>query len=132
MQDAIPQGAGRPPPSADFRRVTVVGPCASGKTTLVTALQSAGYDAHASGQEHSEIASLWQRANPDVLIALDVSIEVVRERRGESWPEWLHDLQVKRLATANAAADLRLDSGAMDAPAMIAAALAFLKRTAGA
>jgi hypothetical protein len=81
---------------------------------------------------HTENASLWVPASTDVHIALDLFIEVLRERRGESWPEWLHDLQVKRLAAANAAADLRLDSGAMDAPAMIAAALAFLKRTAGA
>ncbi|MCC7024934.1 MAG: hypothetical protein IT338_19040 [Thermomicrobiales bacterium] len=131
MQEMIPASAGRIPSATDPRRIAVVGPCASGKTTLVNGLRAAGYDAHASGQEHSEIAALWQRGDPDVLIALEVSIEVVRERRGESWPEWLHDLQLRRLTTANSAADLVIDSGAVSASQMVSEAIDFLEQSAG-
>src|SRR5688500_18415442 len=81
-------------------KIVVVGPCAAGKSTLVSALRALGYDAHVSGQEHSEIATLWQHSQPDVLIALAVDISAVRDRRGGPWPEWLHDLQVRRLAAA--------------------------------
>ena len=83
--------------SAASGKIVVVGPCAAGKSTLVAALRALGYDAHVSGQEHSEIATLWQRSQPDVLIALDVDITAVRDRRGGPWPEWLHDLQVRHI-----------------------------------
>jgi hypothetical protein len=107
----------------------VVGPCASGKSTLVAALRKLGYDAHVSGQEHSEIASLWQRSRPDVLIALDADIAAVRARRGWSWPEWLHDLQVRRLRRARNAADVRIDTSALNPEAVAGLVLSFLQRT---
>ena len=106
----------------------VVGPCAAGKSTLVTALRALGYDAHVSGQEHSEIATLWQHSHPDVLIALDVDISAVRNRRGGSWPEWLHDLQVRRLAAASRAADLAIDTTTLSTHAVVARVLAYLER----
>jgi chloramphenicol 3-O-phosphotransferase len=112
---------------SDPRRIVVVGPCAAGKSTLVSALQSLGYDARASGQEHSEIPTLWQHAQPDVLIVLDVDIGAVRERRGGPWPEWLHDLQVKRLAAASAAADLAIDTTAHSAQTVIERVVAYLE-----
>ncbi|MGH2615336.1 MAG: hypothetical protein ACRDJC_08860 [Thermomicrobiales bacterium] len=105
----------------------MTGPCAAGKTTLVDALQTRGYDAHVSGQEHSEIASLWQRLEPDVLIVLNVDIVAVRQRRGENWPEWLHDLQVKRLETAAHAADLTVDTTELDPEDLVARVVAFLE-----
>jgi chloramphenicol 3-O-phosphotransferase len=117
----------RPPP--DRPRIVVVGPCASGKSTLVAALQELGYDAHVSGQEHSEIASLWQRSRPDVLIALDADIGAVRARRGWSWPEWLHAVQLRRLRAASTAADLRLDTSALTQEAVANLVLAYLQRT---
>src|SRR3954465_4528610 len=89
---------GVPAAQAESRKIVVVGPCAAGKSTLVSALRGLGYDAHVSGQEHSEIATLWQHSKPDVLIALDADITAVRDRRGGSWPEWLHNLQVRRAA----------------------------------
>ena len=69
--------------SAESRKIVVVGPCAAGKSTLVTALRELGYDAHVSGQEHSEIAMLWQHSQPDVLIALGG-----RYWRGTRSPRW--------------------------------------------
>jgi chloramphenicol 3-O-phosphotransferase len=114
--------------STESRKIVVVGPCASGKSTLVSALQALGYDAHVSGQEHSEITTLWQHSLPDVLIALDVDISAVRDRRGDSWPEWLHDLQVRRLASASRAADLAIDTSMLSAQAVVARVVAFLER----
>jgi chloramphenicol 3-O-phosphotransferase len=110
------------------RKIVVVGPCAAGKSTLVTALRELGYDAHVSGQEHSEIATLWQRSDPDVLIALDVDISAVRARRGGSWPEWLHDQQVRRLAAAARAADLAIDTSALSPQAVIDRVVAYLQQ----
>jgi adenylate kinase family enzyme len=109
-------------------RIVVVGPCAAGKSTLVTALRAFGYDAHVSGQEHSEIAMLWQHSQPDVLIALDVDITAVRDRRDDSWPEWLHDLQVRRLAAASRAADLTVDTTTLSAQAVVARVVAYLEQ----
>jgi ATPase subunit of ABC transporter with duplicated ATPase domains len=114
--------------TTDARKIVVVGPCAAGKSTLVSALRVLGYDAHVSGQEHSEIAMLWQHLEPDVLIALDVDITAVRDRRGDSWPEWLHDLQVRRLAAASRAADLTIDTSLLSTEAVIARVVAYLER----
>src|SRR5688572_10542140 len=112
----------------ESRKIVVVGPCAAGKSTLVSALRAFGYHAHVSGQEHSEIPTLWQRSQPDVLIALDVEITAVRDRRGDSWPEWLHDLQVRRLAAASHAADLNIDTTMLSTQAVIARVVAYLER----
>src|SRR5687767_8947977 len=113
---------------AESRKIVVVGPCASGKSTLVAALRALGYDAHVSGQEHSEIATLWQHSQPDVLIALDVDITAVRDRRGDSWPEWLHDLQVQRLAGASRAANLAIDTTTLSPQTVVDRVVAYLER----
>ena len=118
-----------PTASTQSRKIVVVGPCAAGKSTLVSALRALGYDAHVSSQEHSEISTLWQHSQPDVLIALDVDISAVRDRRGESWPEWLHNLQVRRLAAASRSADLAIDTSRLSAQAVIARAVAYLERS---
>jgi GTPase SAR1 family protein len=113
--------------SVDSRKIVVVGPCAAGKTTLVAALRALGYDARVSGQEHSEIPTLWQLSHPDVLIVLDVDIAAVRDRRGRQWPEWLHDVQVQRLDAASKAADLAIDTSALRAQAVVDRVVAFLE-----
>ena len=108
-------------------RVVVVGPCASGKTTLVTALRAHGYDAAVSAQEHSAIPRLWQRSDPDVLIALVANIDAVRERRDAAWPGWLHDVQEERLANAQDAADLVIDTSDLGADEVAERAIHFLE-----
>ena len=115
---------------ADRRRIVVVGPCASGKSTLTTALRHLGYDAHVCGQEHSAIADLWQRAGPDVLIALEIDLPTLRWRRGGSWPTALYAAQRRRLAPAVAVADLVLDSGALTKEMVVARADEWLRRSA--
>jgi chloramphenicol 3-O-phosphotransferase len=115
--------------STESRKVVVVGPCAAGKSTLVTALRALGYDAHVSGQEHSEIATLWQHSEPDVLIALHVDISAVRARRDDGWPEWLHDLQVQRLAAASRAANLAIDTSVLSPQSVVDRVVAYLQRS---
>lgn len=117
-----------PAGSTESKKIVVVGPCAAGKSTLVAALRALGYDAHVSGQEHSEIATLWQHSQPDVLIALDVDISAVRDRRGGTWPEWLHDLQVQRLASASRAASLTIDTTALSPQGVVDRVVAYLER----
>lgn len=101
-------------------RIVVVGPCASGKSTLVSRLRERGYDAHAVAQEHSAVRDLWSRKNPDALIALDVSLEEVRNRRSPDWLEAVYERQHERLAAAYAAADLTIDTAEHDADGVLA------------
>lgn len=112
----------------DQRLVVVVGPCASGKSTLVAGLRRLGYRAMVCGQEHSEIPTLWRHAAPDVVVALEVDLPTLRRRRGEEWPEWLYRVQRDRLRAATAAADLRLDTSTLDRDAVLARVTAGLER----
>jgi len=73
-------------------RIVVVGPCGSGKTTLVEALRELGYEARECVQEHSHVADMWRRiSRPDVLIFLGISLESVqrelRPARCDRWPD---------------------------------------------
>ncbi len=94
-------------------RVTVVGPCAAGKSTLVARLRARGYDAHAVAQEHSGVPYLWQLSEPDLLLFLDADRATIDARRGYEWPAAIDDAQQTRLAHARAHADLYLDSSAL-------------------
>jgi hypothetical protein len=109
-------------------RIVVVGPCASGKSTLVSGLRANGYDARAAGQEHSEIPTLWRHlGEPDYVIALAVDLPTIRRRRGDrQWPAWLYALQQRRLRQAVAAASLVIDTTEHDAGGVLDEALAGL------
>lgn len=108
-------------------RVAVVGHCASGKTTLVSALRKHGYDAYAVAQEHSGVTWLWRHSEPDVLIYLDVPLATVRQRRGEEWPQVVYDAQETRLADARAHAHLVLDTSREGSAEAVAHAVSFLE-----
>jgi len=108
-------------------RITVVGHCAAGKSTLVGALRRNGYDAHAVAQEHSGITWLWRHSASDVLIYLDVPLATVRARRGAEWPQAVYDAQERRLTDARTHANLVLDSSTESIAAMTARAIAFLR-----
>lgn len=112
-------------------RVVVVGPCGSGKTTLVSGLRARGIDAMVSGQEHSEIPTLWRHGSPDILIALTVDLATVRRRRGAEWPDAIFQAQLRRLADAMAAADVVLDAAQLDANGVLARAVDALRGIAG-
>lgn len=114
---------------ADSRKIAVVGPCASGKTTLVDALVARGYRAYAVGQEHSIIRDLWKRRDPEVLIALDLDLDVVRQRRSPTWPAAVYAVQHERLQPAFEAADLLIDTGEHDLESAVGMALELLAST---
>lgn len=127
--DDAPAGSGQPKPEPGAPRVVVVGPCAAGKSTLAEGLRRLGFSAMPVGQEHSEIPSLWQHTDPDVVVALDADLDTIRRRRGEeSWPEWLYLTQQRRLQEAQDAAALRIDTAAMGPDDVLATVAAFLAR----
>ena len=113
--------------------VAVVGPSASGKSTLVTALREAGYNARHVAQEHSYVQDMWRRVvQPDALIYLDVSYDVSRARRPRvRWgPERLEQ-EIERLAHARAHCDLYIDTDDLTPKAVRARAMAFLATVGG-
>lgn len=89
-------------------RIGVVGPCKSGKSTLVRGLQAAGYEAAQIAQEHSFAQRMWQQiANPDVLIYLHCEYET-SVARGLNWLRSEYEDQLPRLTHARKNADLEI------------------------
>lgn len=91
-------------------RIVVVGPCAAGKSTLVTNLRPKGYEIRSCVQEHSYMPDLWKRfSKADVLIYLDAQLPTVarRQQRGD-WTQERLDVQRERLAHARDHCDLYL------------------------
>lgn len=108
--------------------IVVVGPCASGKTTLVNELRRLGYDARVVAQEHSDIHDLWQHPDPSLVIALDVDLETLRRRRSKPhWPESLYRTQRRRLEAAMSVAAARLDTSSLSPMAVLAAATSTIR-----
>jgi hypothetical protein len=91
-------------------RVVVVGPCASGKTTLVGNLRRLGYDIHSCAQEHSGVPRLWKvRCRADVLIFIDAELETIASRQNRTdWTMTRLGAQRKRLADAREHCDFYL------------------------
>lgn len=91
-------------PLAGTRRtggIAIVGPCASGKTTLASRLQALGHPARQIAQEHSYVPDMWQRlSRPDVLIFLDASYETCTARKRLNWTRAEYAEQHRRLAHA--------------------------------
>ena len=108
--------------------VGVLGPCSSGKSTLVGRLRDDGYTVREIRQEHSRVPDMWRRiTNPDILIYLDVTIEcaVVRERLSTPSSWWEHERTV-RLAHARAHCDLYIDTTALSPDEVYRRAAGFL------
>ena len=109
-------------------RVVVVGYCASGKSSVVTALQKQGVDAEAVAQEHSVIRELWNHYRPEKLIFLDVTLEQIRaRRRNPAWPDWIYDLQTERLNGARERADLVVNTAELDLDSVVQLVLNYLE-----
>jgi GTPase SAR1 family protein len=117
----------RPPRISSSPRVAVVGPCASGKSTLVTRLREHGYDAFAVAQEHSAVPALWAHQHPDVVIGLIADLETIRARRGTAWSEAIYRAQMDRLQAAYDAAHVSIDTREADEREMVRRAIAFLE-----
>lgn len=107
-------------------RIGVVGPCKSGKSTLVRGLQQAGYEATQIAQEHSFAPRMWALiAQPDVLVFLDCQYETTLNR-GLNWALAEYEEQRPRLADARAHADLLLATDAAEPGEILQTVLDFL------
>ena len=91
-------------------RIVVVGPCASGKSTLVGNLRPKGYLIRNCAQEHSHVQQLWLRyCRAELLIYLDAGVETIGRRQGRSdWTQARLDEQHRRLADAREQCDFYL------------------------
>jgi len=116
-----------PPPIPG--KIAVVGPCASGKSTLIECLRAYGYDAHQCGQEHSNVPNMWQHlTRPECLIFLDVSPDVALSRREMSHYAMVVHLQQTRLEHARQHADLIINTDPLSPQQVCQAALQFLQK----
>lgn len=111
--------------------IAVVGPCASGKSTLVKSLRQHGYNAREVNQEHSYVPTMWQRlTKPDLLIYLNVSQEAASARRSSEADAAWWDASNQRLQHALRHADLHIETDDLTPGEVLDRALSFLKRQA--
>ena len=116
------------PPSSSNLLVGIVGPCASGKSTLIAGLTRMGYRSRHIAQEHSYVKDMWQRlTNPDILIFLDVAYPTTCQRRKLDWTESDWQEQQNRLSHAKEHADLYLDTNKLSVEEVFNKAIEFLR-----
>lgn len=109
--------------------VVVIGPCASGKSTLVRGLLANGIAARVCAQEHSAVPTLWRHQGRPTLIGLTAQLETIRIRRQPRWSKALYEAQLGRLVDAYANADLVIDTDELSSGAVLREALGFLSRS---
>jgi cytidylate kinase len=111
--------------------IGVVGPCGSGKSTLIAGLEPYGYVCRHIAQEHSYVSSMWQKlTRPDILIFLDASFPVSTARRRLNWKKEDHDEQLRRLTHARQHAHLVIDTDDLTPQQVLQKALDYLQNTA--
>ncbi|MFO7631119.1 MAG: hypothetical protein R6W76_01200 [Caldilinea sp.] len=109
--------------------IKVVGISASGKSTLVTALRAAGWNARPVSQEHSDVPELWKQFGfPRILIYLDNDLEGQQARRPDvEWSAKNLAQERARLQHAHEHADLRLNTAHLTAQQVRELVMAFLR-----
>lgn len=111
--------------------VGVVGPCGSGKSTLIAGLEQNGFACRHIAQEHSYVQAMWQKiAKPDILIFLDASFPISTARRRLTWQKEDHDEQYRRLAHARQHANVVIDTDDLTPQQVLQKVLAYLKNAA--
>ncbi|HAJ35604.1 MAG TPA: hypothetical protein DCL15_07910 [Chloroflexi bacterium] len=108
--------------------IKVVGVSASGKSTLVSWLRAAGWNARPVSQEHSDVQDLWKQFGfPQVLIFLDNDLSGQRARRPDvSWDAQNLEAERRRLRHAYEHADLRLNTSTLSVEQVREVVAAFL------
>ena len=109
-------------------KLTVVGVCSSGKSTLVRTLRERGYNARAVSQEHSYVPHLWQRSKPDVLVYLDASIHTIRGRGRPRWPQSRLDDEHTRLVHARQHCDIYIPTDGLAPEDITSRVLTYLSK----
>ena len=114
------------PPSKPL--IGVVGPCGSGKSTLIAGLEKYGYPCRHIAQEHSYVQAMWQIiSKPDLLIYLDASFAVSTARRKLNWREKDYQEQLRRLSHARQHAHIRIETDNMTPEQVLQKAIDFLQ-----
>jgi cytidylate kinase len=108
--------------------IGVVGPCGSGKSTLVAGLAVAGFFGRHIAQEHSYVPYMWKRiTNPDLLVYLHASFEICTKRRRLNWTNEDYLEQLRRLSHARQHADLIIDTDSISPDEVLSKLVCFLK-----
>jgi thymidylate kinase len=114
------------PPSKSWL-IGVVGPCGSGKSTLITGLNQYGYTCRHIAQEHSYVQAMWQIiTKPDLLIYLHASFQHSTARRKLNWRESDHTEQLRRLSHAREHAHIIINTDDLTPEQVLQKALDFL------
>jgi ABC-type cobalamin/Fe3+-siderophores transport system ATPase subunit len=114
------------PPSK--RLIGVVGPCGSGKSTLIAGLEKHGYVCRHIAQEHSYVQAMWQIiSKPNILIYLNASFAVSTARRKLNWREEDHGEQLRRLTHAREHAHLTVNTDDLTPEQVLQRVMDFLR-----
>ena len=120
-----------PKGAAERGVIAIVGPCASGKTTLVQGLSAQGYRARQIVQEHSYVPEMWKiLTDPVLLIYLDASFETCQSRKPLSWHQVDYEEQLNRLRHAREHCDLYLETDDLTPEQVLERVLAKLQESA--
>jgi len=115
------------PPSKSLL-IGVVGPCGSGKSTLIMGLNQHGYTCRHIAQEHSYVPAMWQIiTKPKLLIYLHASFQVSTTRRKLNWLESDYTEQLRRLSHAHAHANIIINTDDLTPSQILQQTLDFLK-----
>jgi RNase adaptor protein for sRNA GlmZ degradation len=117
-------------PPGKIQLIGVVGPCGSGKSTLVEGLEKHGYECRHIAQEHSYVPDMWQLiTQPGILIYLNASFAVSTARAKLDWRKKDHSEQLRRLSHARSHANLIIDTDNLTPEDVLQRVLDFLAGT---